>query len=242
MATLADVARAELRVGSEISLLSAEGLGAVARGLLASVGPLYGYGISGEETLPKLELSKDVIVKGFRSANERVDALEVAHNALVITDAIAHQYQILFRHLPDAVTRDGWDKDLLDVAGYACRMLACASYEKSMNVLNLLYHSVISDSRTLDTFSPSMAASFLRILNRWEDLTHALGQGSSVVLNTSYFTSMVPAAREIAKRSAERLESVTEAMLEKDHQLARAVASARGLIAQSPNLRALLAE
>jgi hypothetical protein len=191
MATLADALRAEDKVGVGESLLSALGRA------FSSVKPLDRYGLSEAVTFPRVHLDSAELVAGFRQCCKNAEEIEARRNLIIVDEDIGSRLEVLFRYLPDVIRREGWSKDVLASSGEALLLVSHASFADSSAPLNLLYHSVLSNLRFLESIPLDITVSMVRMLNRWVDLDNVVRFGEKGALCTPYFRSTRAIAEEL---------------------------------------------
>jgi len=213
MATLEDAFRAEDRKpdGSWSSVLASPG--ELLRRVLSFVSPFYGYGLEGSPNMPKVNLEAGYVVDQLRQCRHEVDRSEVQRNALVVDEPVGNRIRILLGHLPDVIEREGWTSELTEAVNEICKILASASEHKSGAPLNLMFHSIMSDLRNLESVPAPIAASLLKILSRWSDLESVVLHDPTKALTTGYFSSTLEIGREMSHKlrdETRRLAAVQE--------------------------------
>jgi hypothetical protein len=191
MATLADALRAEDKVDGGESLFSA-----ISRAFSGSR-PLDRYGLDEGVTFPRVNLDSSELVAGFRQCCKKADEVEARRNLIIVDEEVGSRLEVLFRYLPDVIRREGWSKDILAASGEALLLISHASYQDSSAPLNLLYHSVLSNLRSLESIPLEISVSMVRMLNRWEDLASVVQLGKKDALRTPYFSSTRGIAEEL---------------------------------------------
>jgi len=223
---------------------------AIIQGALQAVGPFYGYGIFEQSSAPKVVLGTREIIKELDTISHEIQSFEAVHHYVHINKDMAQKLEIMFRHLPDAVAREGWSAHLIVAVSRACQDLACGPSGRSDSPLNLLYHSVLGNLLRLDSTPPSVAYPMLQMATEWSDLSRVALKSDDLDLSTPYWTSTLEIGRQVIKKiSATFSELGTQGTLAgpdpqntQDHRLSeRSAERARELLAESPLVATLLA-
>ena len=223
MTTLRDALRASEKVenfGGSFSTFCQEAL----RGALQAVDHFYGYGLFDRASTPKVELESTEIIRGLNAIAVEVLERERTRSRVLFTRDIGQSLEVIFRHLPNTVSREGWSASLINAVSHACKDLSCHSDEKQDPHRNLLYHSVLGNLVKIDTIPPSIAYPMLNMAIKWGDLQRIAMRTSDDQLSTQYWTSTLEIGRHVIQR-------VSEVFSELDHHEA--------LYAKADNLSAL---
>jgi hypothetical protein len=198
MTTLHNVLRADERVdnfGGSLSRFCQEAL----RGALQSVDHFYGHALFESPSPPKVELASTEIVRELVAIGVKVLEIENKRNHVLITPDMAKKLEVIFRHLPDTVSREGWSSSLINAVSGRCKDMACCQDEKQDPHRNLLYHAVLGSLLRLESIPPSIAYPMLRMIAQWGDLKKvAMGQADGQ-LSTPYWTSTLEIGQQLIR-------------------------------------------
>jgi hypothetical protein len=243
MATLQQVLRAEERCDLSLASLFTNPVAFVGR-VLESVSPMYAYGLAEPKPLPAITLDSKELSQELRKCSSEVDQLETRRNAVLIEEEVGARLQTLLRYLPGVVDSQGWDAALIASTAQACMALSCASIPQSSAPLNIVYHSVLSSLKDLETPSPSIALSMLRMVDRWPDLQSYVVKKIEYGRDTPYAQSTVEIARDVVNAMSVRLSgewSDPEFVGKLDERSQRFIKRANELLDTSVTIKALWA-
>jgi hypothetical protein len=211
---------------------------------------LYGYGVFEQSSAPKVELGTREIIKELESIGREIQSFEAVHHYVRIDQDMPQRLEIIFRHLPDAVSREGWSAHLIIAASRACQDLACGPNGRCDSSLNVLYHSVLGNLLRLDSTPPSIAYPMLRMATEWSDLQRIAHKPDDLDLSTPYWISTLEIGRQVIRNLSTLFSELgTEATLAvhdrrnpQEHRLSEMSAKrARQILAESPLVAKLLA-
>lgn len=242
MSTLQNATRAEERVdkfGSSFSNLCR----GIVEGALQAVGPFYGYGVFEKTAPPKVELESKEIIAGLNAICDQIRDLESRHNRVIITGDMGHQLEVIFRHLPETVAREGWSAAFIDAVSRVCKDIACFSHGDQDTPVNLLYHSALGSLVQLDSIPPSIAYPMLRMVTQWKDLQRIAMAAPHETLSTPYWISTLEIGQQAARRVSEVFKEMSpqETLDVQKHRLSvKSAAWARETLASAPLVAKLL--
>jgi hypothetical protein len=242
MNTLQNAMRADERIGSFGNSLSSV-CREIAQGALQSVGHFYGYGVFDKPSTPKVELESKDIVAGLNAICDKVRDLETQSNRVVITADMGHQLEVIFRHLPDTVAREGWSAALIDAVSRACKDIVCFSPGDQDTPVNLLYHSAVGGLVQLDSIPPAIAYPMLRMVTQWKDLERIALAAPHETLSTPYWISTLEIGQQAVRRVSEGFREIRpeETLDVQKHRLSvKSAAWARETLANAPLVAKLL--
>ena len=202
MTTLHNALRAEDRVenfGGSFSSFCQEAI----RGALGAVDHFYGYGLFDRSSAPKVELASSEIVRELVAIAVQVMELESKRKYVLITPDMAKNLEVIFRHLPSTVSREGWSSSLINAVSGACKDMACFCDEQQEPHRNLLYHAALGALLRLESIPPSIAYPMLRMTAQWGDLKRVAMAPADVQLSTPYWTSTLEIGRQVVGRVSE---------------------------------------
>ena len=208
MTTLHNALRAEERIptfGGSISRVCQEAI----RGALQSVDHFYGYALFESPSPPKVELASSEIARELVAISAEVMEIESRGNRVFLTPEMGKKLDVIFRYLPDTVSREGWSSSLINAVSGACKDLACCRDEKQEPHRNLLYHAVLGNLVRLESIPPSIAYPMLRMTVRWGDLKKvAMGQADGQ-LSTPYWTSTLEIGQQLIRMVSDVFDDIS---------------------------------
>lgn len=250
MATLHDALRADDKFDTSRHSLS-DNCKSIVQAALQALGPFYGYGIFDQSSAPKVQLGTREMIKELESIGREIQSFEAVRHYVYINQDTAQKLEVLFRHLPDAVARDGWSADLIIAVSRACQDLAYGPDGRSDSPLNLLYHSVLGNLLRLDSTPPSIAYPMLQMATEWRDLERVALKSDDLDLSTPYWISTLEIGRQVIRKLSVIFNELgTEGTWTtqvhrnaQEHRLsARNADRAREILAESPLVAKLLAD
>lgn len=203
MAKLTEALPAESQLTLSLKSLYSETCDAVGKAL-EIVGPWYAYGLSGANPLPKPSLDSKHLSAELRKCCSEIDELEEQRRALIIEEAMGDRLQTLLRHLHAVVENEGWNAELLAFVSESCKILSCASLTESPAPMSLVYHSVLSSLKDVETHSPSIALAMLRMVDRWPDLNAFVRGSNKEAFQGTYVDSTISIGKEVMNRISAR--------------------------------------
>jgi hypothetical protein len=243
MATLHNALRAEEKVetfGGSLSSFCQEAMIAALR----SVDHFYGYALFERSSSPKVELFSSEIVRELVAIAVEVRELETKRHHVDVTPDMAKKLEIIFRHLPETVSREGWSASLINAVSGACKDMACCHDKKQEPHPNLLYHAVLGSLLRLESIPPSIAYPMLRMSVQWGDLKKVAMAPADGQLSTPYWTSTLEIGRQVVGRLSEIFKELgaQKPYDPNKHQLsAAAVQRAVAIFAEDPLIAKLAA-
>lgn len=249
MTTLHDALRADDKFDTS-GLSFPDQCKSIIQGVLQAVGPFYGYGIFEQSSAPTVELGTREIIKELESIGREIQSFEAVHHYVHINQDMAQKLEVMFRHLPDAVAREGWSAHLIIAVSRACQDLACGPTGRSDSPLNLLYHSVLGNLLRLDSTPASIAYPMLQMATEWSDLERIALTSDRRALSTPYWTSTLDIGRQVIRKISEIFSALgSEGTLTAqdrrnldEHRLSKMSAKrAQQILAESPLVAKLLA-
>lgn len=249
MATLSDALRADDKFdGAGRSF--PDQCKAIIQGALQAVGPFYGYGIFEQSSAPKVELGTREIIKELDTISREIQSFEAVHHYVHINQDMAQRLEVMFRHLPGAVGREGWSAHLIIAVSRACQDLACGQNGRSDSPLNLLYHSVLGNLLRLDSMPASIAYPMLQMATEWSDLKTISLKSPELDLSTPYWISTLEIGRQViqnlsaifSEMGAEGALAAQDNRNAQEHRLSEmSTKRARQILTESPLVAKLLA-
>lgn len=248
MATLHDALRADDKIDTAGRSFPDQ-CKSIIQGALQAVGPFYGYGILEQSSVPKVELGTREIIKELESIGREIQSFEAVHHYVHINQDMAQKLEVVFRHLPDAVAREGWSAYLIIAVSRACQDLACGPHGRSDSPLNLLYHSVLGNLLRLDSIPASIAYPMLQMATEWGDLEIIALKSDGRDLSTPYWTSTLEIGRQVIQKlsvifselGAEGMVSAQYRGNPQEHRISQTSAKrAQQILAESPLVATLL--
>lgn len=242
MSTLQKAMRAEERVesfGGSLSTLCRE----IVQGALQAVGPFYGYGVFDKPSTPRVELDSKDIIAGLNAICDEIRDLETQRNRVIITAESGHQLEVIFRHLPDTVSLEGWSAALINAVSRACKDIVCFPHGDPDTPVNLLYHSTLGNLVRLDSIPPCIAYPMLRMVTQWKDLERIAMAAPGEALSTPYWRSTLEIGRDATRRISEVFKdrSPQETLDLREHRLSeKSAAWTREKLANDPLVAKLL--
>ena len=199
MATLSDALRADDKFDGAGRSFS-DHCKAIIHGALQAVGPFDGYGIFEQYSAPKVELETTEIIKELETIRREIQSFEAVHHCVRIDQDMAQRLEIIFRHLPDAVSREGWSAHLIIAVSRACQDLACGPNARFEPPRNVLYHSVLGSLLKLDPPPPVIAYPMLQMAVDWRDLERIALKSHDLDLSTPYWKSTLEIGRQVIQK------------------------------------------
>ena len=242
MATLHNALLADERVdnfGGSFSSFCQEAL----RGALQSVDHFYGYGLFERPSPLKIELGSSEIVRELNAIAVEVLEIERRIDRVLITPDIGKKLEVMFRHLPDTVSREGWSSSLINAVSSTCKNMACCGDEKQDPHRNLLYHAVLGNLLRLESIPLSIAYPMLSMSVQWGDLKKVAMDPVEGQLSTPYWTSTLEIGQKVMRQLSDvfRDDNVQKPYDWTKHQLSAAgLQRALKIIADDPLVAKLL--
>ena len=202
MTTLRNALREEEKIptfGGSISRLCQEAI----RGALQSVDHFYGYALFERSSAPKVELASSEIARELVAISAEVMEIESKSNRVFLTPEMGKKLDVIFRYLPDTVSREGWSSSLINAVSGACKDLSCCRDERQEPHRNLLYHAVLGNLVRLESIPPSIAYPMLRMTVRWGDLKKVAMGPDNGQFSTPYWTSTLEIGRHVVGKVSE---------------------------------------